>query len=132
MADTMAATFDKVIEHEEKFNIHHKRIKVLEDADMKHDERLKRLEDNAIKLENIVMSESRETRMTIVEQNKQLFSLVESTLGIKAKTVTQQHELKVLKWNHISNIMLKFGSGIVLLLGSGTGVFMIIEHFFGK
>lgn len=108
------------------------RIEKLELSDKDKLDRIKRLEDNAIRLENTVMAESRETRSTIVEQNSKLFNLVESSLGIKAKTVTQQHELKVLKWNHISNIFLKFGSGLVLLLGSGTGLFMIIEHFFGK
>jgi hypothetical protein len=111
---------------------HGEEIEQLKKSESLHDERLKRLEDNHIKLENTVMSESRETRTTIVEQNNKLFSLVENSLGIKAKTVTQQHELKVLKWNHISNIVLKFGSGLVLLLGSGTGLFMIVEHFFGK
>lgn len=90
-------------------------------------------------LELTVMKESQTNRQqidklegTLTTQSDNLFEIVKTALGIQSTRTTQVHEFKMAKWNHISNILIKLGGGITLLLGSGTGVFMIIEHFLGK
>ncbi|TQR21783.1 hypothetical protein [Psychrobacillus vulpis] len=125
MTASSNSLFETVMDHGE-------RITNLEEADKKHDDRLKLLEDRSIKLENTVMVENRETRQTIVEQNSKLFTLVEGAMTIQTTRNTQTHELRMAKWNHISNILLKLGGGITGLLASGTGVYMLIEHFLKK
>jgi hypothetical protein len=125
MSEVSNSMFETVMDHSE-------RITNLEEADKKHDERLKLLEDRSIKLENTVMVENRETRQTIVEQNSKLCTLVESTMGIQTTRTTQSHELRMAKWNHVSTILLKLGGALTGLLASGTGLYMIIEYFFGQ
>lgn len=69
---------------------------------------------------------------TLTSQNDNLFEIVKTSLGMQSKKTTQDHEFKMAKWNHVANVLLKIGGGITLLLGSGTGAVMIIEHYFGK
>lgn len=69
---------------------------------------------------------------TLTKQNDNLFEIVKTSLGIQSKRTTQEHEFIMAKWNHVANVLLKIGGAITLLLGSGTGAVMIIEHYFGK
>lgn len=69
---------------------------------------------------------------TLTSQNENLFDIVKTSLGMQSQRTTQNHEFKMAKWNHIANVLLKIGGAITLLLGSGTGAVMIIEHYFGK
>lgn len=100
------------------------RVIILEVSDRERDEidrireeRIKRLEDNATKLENTVMSENRDTRATVVEQNRQLFTLIESVMGFKTTEHSQNHEYRVVKWDRTTNVLLKVaGAGGILYL----------------
>lgn len=90
-------------------------------------------------LELTVMKENQTNRQqidklegTLTAQSDNLFEIVKQSLGIQSTRTTQDHEFKMAKWNHVANVLLKFGGGITLLLGSGTGAVMIIEHYFGK
>jgi hypothetical protein len=104
------------------------RVITLEEAERERDEvdrlreeRIKRLEDNATKLENTVMVESRETRATVVEQNRQLMTVLQSVMGFKTTANTQDHEFRLMKWDKTTNLALK-------VLGAGGIVYFIIQQ----
>lgn len=109
--------FDTVQKHSE-------RIEALEEQDRRHDERLKRLEDQAIKLENTVMAENRETRATVVEQNRQLFTLIEGVMGFKQSEASRDHEYRLLKWDKSTAIVLK-------VMGAGGIMYLIVQSVLG-
>ncbi len=117
--------FQTVLDHDE-------RIIALEETDRQHDERLKKLEDNAMKLENTVMMESRETRTTMKEQVEKLFAIVEQAMGYQTARTTQSHELRMAKLNTWSTVFLKVSGGIVGLLSSGGAIYYMLQHFLTK
>lgn len=118
-----SSMFETVQNHEE-------RIVNLERADHEHEERLKRLEDSHIKLENTMMVESRETRTVMKEQTDKVFELVENTMGFQSTKNTQNHELKMLKWNTLATVFLKVCGGIVALFTTGGAFYYVLEHYF--
>lgn len=118
-----SSMFEKVQNHEE-------RIVNLERADHEFEERLKRVEDSNIKLENTMMTESRETRTVMKEQTDKMFELVENTLGFQSTKNTQIHELKMLKWNTLATVFLKVCGGIVALFTTGGAFYYAAEHYF--
>lgn len=124
--------YEKMLKHEEALDSHEERIFALEEADRRHEQRLKVLEDNAIRLENTVMSENRETRTTMKEQTEKLFDVVDRAMSFSSTQETQKHELKMKKWNTVSTILLKAGGGLLALLTSGGGLYLLIEHFVSK
>lgn len=125
----MQETFEKVLLHDEE-------IEKLKFNDKQHDDRIKALEDQSIKLENTVMSENRDTRQTFVQysnkisqQNEDLLDIVRSALGMKATTDTQLHEFRMAKWNTVSSIFLKISGALVAALGSGGILYLAFQKF---
>lgn len=83
-------------------------------------------------LELTVMKESQTNRQQVDKLESTLVEIVRTALGIQSTRNTQAHEFKMAKWNHVANILVKFSGVLTLLLGSGTGIYLIIEHYFGK
>ncbi|MFD1203752.1 hypothetical protein ACFQ38_01715 [Sporosarcina contaminans] len=124
--------YDKVRQHDDAINDHTERILNLEEADKRHEARLKLLEDNAIRLENTVMSEARETRSTMERNTDRLYDIVENAMTISATQETQRHELKLTKWDKVTTILLKAGGGLVGLASAGGAIYYMIDHFLNK
>lgn len=136
MEDKTLSMFEKMTEHDIDIKEHRERIGTLEEitlslkeSDRQHDERLKNLEDNAVKLENTVMSENRETRTTMREQGDKMFTLVENAMGYQTARTTQSHELRMAKLNTWSTVFLKVSGGVVGLLSSGGAIYYVMQHF---
>lgn len=111
---------------------HEDRIVILENRDKAHEERLKRLEDQSVKLENTILTENRDTRSTMKEQTEKLFKIVENAMGYQNNKTSQDHELKMLKLNTWSTVFLKI-SGAVGALGSAGGlIYLVVQHFLSK
>lgn len=131
--------FDKIAKTESTLDEHAKKHLATEDILEKHEERLDehaalldkyalrliRLEDQTIKLENTIMTENRDTRATIVEQNRQLFTLIESVMGFKTGADSRQHDLKVRRWDSMTNIILK-------LAGAGGLIYLVAQAILGS
>ncbi|MFG3613081.1 hypothetical protein [Rummeliibacillus stabekisii] len=109
--------FEKVQNHEE-------RIVNLERSEDEQNERIKRMEESNLKLENTMMTESRETRTVMKEQTDKMFELVENAMGYQSTRATQSHELKILKWNTLATVFLKICGGIVALFTAGYFAFL--------
>lgn len=78
-------------------------------------EQIKQLQDHSIKLENIVMSESRDTRLTITETNKQLMEVVNGVLGYKNGQNQVNKDMSIARWESIIKIIsMVAGSGGIL------------------
>lgn len=113
--------FDKVANLDERVIVLELSERERDEVDRLREERIKRLEDNAVKLENTVMVESRETRATVVEQNRQLMTVLQSVIGFKSAETTQDHEYRVLKWDRTTNVILK-------LAGAGGIIYLIVQQ----
>lgn len=122
--------YEKVTKHDEQLIDHGVRLDSLEEKDRKYEERLKQLEDQSVKLENTVMSESRETRTTMKEQTDKLFTIVNQSINYKENTEKQDHEWRMQKLNTWSTVFLKISGGIVALLSAGGGFYYVLQHFF--
>jgi hypothetical protein len=88
-------------------------------------EQIKQLQDNAIKLENVVMSESRETRLTITETNQKLHELISSLMGYNSGNNQLTANLKMARMESWAKI-------IGILAGSGGLLYFIIEQVTNK
>jgi hypothetical protein len=117
-----SSMFKTVLDHDE-------RIVALEETDKRQDERLKKLEDNTIKLENTVMRENQETR---TEKTDKLFVIVEQAMGYQSARTAQTHELRMAKLNMWSTVFLKVCGGIVGLLSSGGAIYYVLQHVLTK
>ncbi|MFC4409448.1 hypothetical protein ACFOZY_03240 [Chungangia koreensis] len=114
--------FDTVKQHGED-------IEKLKEADRRHDERLKQLETNALKLENTVMQENRDTRSTMVQQTEKLFSIVDKAMGYQSDEAKHKHEQRMAKINASTNVILKLLLGFTTAGGTG---YIIIQHLIDK
>lgn len=136
MEDKKLSVFEKVSEHEKDINEHRERIETLEEftlalkeSDRKHDERIKQLEDNALKLENTVLATSRDTQNTMKEQTEKLFGIVEKAMGYQTDVAVHKHEQKMAKINTWANVFLKIMLGLTGASGIG---YLIVQHFIEK
>lgn len=111
---------------------HENRIIILENRDKAHEERLKRLEDQSVKLENTILTENRDTRSTMKEQTEKLFKIVESAMGYQNNKTSQDHELKMLKLNTWSTVFLKFAGAIGALGSAGGLIYLVVQHLLTK
>lgn len=117
-----SSMFKTVLDHDE-------RIVALEETDRLHDQRLRKLEENAMKLENTVMRENQETRSTMREQTAKLFTIVENAMGYQSARTAQTHELRMAKLNTWSTVFLKVSGGVVGLLSSGGAIYYVLQHY---
>lgn len=90
-----------------------------------HEDRLKKLEDQSLKLENTILTENRDTRNTMKEQTEKMFTLVENAMGYQSNQSKQNHELKMLKWNTFSTVLLKVSA-------AGGLLYVVITEFILK
>lgn len=127
---TIGSSMFETVRHQgEQIDVHAVKIAALEKSDERHDERLRNLEENAMKLENTVMRENQETRSTMREQTAKLFTIVENAMGYQSARTAQTHELRMAKLNTLSTVFLKVSGGIVGLLSSGGAIYYVIQHF---
>ncbi|KAA0941627.1 hypothetical protein FQ087_20960 [Sporosarcina sp. ANT_H38] len=117
-----SSMYDTVKKHDEE-------IAALKESERLNDERLKKLEDNAVKLENTVMSESRETRTTMKEQTEKLFTIVDKAMGYQSERTSQTHELKMAKISMWATVVFKVGGTLAALLSSGGILYYVFVHF---
>lgn len=78
-------------------------------------EQIKQLQDNGIRLENVIMNENRETRLTVTQSNTQLHELINGIMGFKSGQNQMTHTLKMARMESIAKIVgILAGSGGVL------------------
>jgi len=104
---------DHIGDHESRLDEHGALLKV-------QAEQIKQLQDNAIKLENVVMSESRETRLTITETNQKLHELINGLMGYRTGQSRMETDLKMARLESLAKI-------VGILAGSGG----ILYYIFG-
>lgn len=121
--------FETVKNHEERITILEKNDR---DHQMKLDsmsEQMTELKTLNTELENTVLKDNRETRSTLVAQMEKLFLLTENAMGYQNNRSSQQHELKMLKWNTVATVFLKICGAVGALGASGGIIYMVIQHF---
>lgn len=91
-----------------------------------HAEQMKEMKSNAIKLETTVTLENRETRTIVTQQVDKLYGLVEKAMGFKTESASQEHELKMLRWNTMSTVFLKIAGSLSVLASSGGVIYYFL------
>lgn len=112
MPDREVSLHQKMVVHDETLEQHGD---ILEDHAVQlkvQAEQIKQLQDNAIKLENVVMAENRETRLTITNTNRQLHELINGLMGYKSGQNQLDNNVKMARLESMSKI-------IGILAGSG-------------
>lgn len=104
---------DKLTQHEKMLDTHANELKL-------QSQKISMLENNAIRLENVVMSENRETRQTIINTNHQLHELIKNIMGYDADKHDTSSKLTMAKWESIVKI-------IGVLAGSGGILYYIFS-----
>lgn len=134
------ATFEKVREQEQ--TIHHEilpRLRAVEQSQEEFTKEMAAMRQSQTSLELTVMKESQTTRQQVekmestlttqnaaqIKQSENLFDIVKTSLGMSSTRTTQNHELKMARWNHMAKV-------VALLIGSSGVLYMILEHYFGK
>ena len=124
-----ASMFDTVKDHEE-------RITVLEKNDRNHQEKLDTLSNQMTdlkkqntELENTVLKDNRETRNVLVAQIEKSFELTQNAMGYQSSKSNQQHELKMMKWKTIADVVFKVCGAVGALGASGGVIYMVVQHF---
>lgn len=121
MPDKDLSLFSTVASHDEKLEVHGEILEKHAHELKVQAEQIKQLQDNAIKLENVVMSENRDTRRTITETNSQLRELINDIMGYKTTQTQMSTNLRMAQIESIAKI-------IGILAGSGG----ILFYLFGN
>lgn len=93
---------------------------------LNHEDQMEKLKDNAIKLETTVTMENRETRTIVTQQVDKLYGLVEKAMGFKTESASQEHELKMLRWNTLSTVFLRITGSLAALASSGGVIYYLL------
>lgn len=103
-----------------------KEIAKIKETLVSHAEQMEEMKHNAIKLETTVTLENRETRTIVTQQVDKLYVLVEKAMGFKTESASQEHELKMLRWNTISTVFLKVAGSLSVLASSGGIIYYLL------
>lgn len=127
--------YDLVRKQGESIDDHDTRIVTLEEmtlalkeADKHHEEKLKQMETQNIRLENTVMTTGRETQETMRAQTNRLFEVVERSIDYQTSSSQQAHELKIAKLNAYTNVGLKIAGALTAGGGVVYGLFQWIGN----
>lgn len=123
--------YETVKAHDAALLEHGERISSLEENGRLHEERLKLLEDQSVRLENTVMTESRETRTTMKEQTEKLFKIVDQSINYKADSQKLDYDLKKMRIEMWTNVFLKLSGGMLALLSAGGAGYWLLQQLIG-
>lgn len=102
-----------IARHEAKLLEHERRLDL-------QSQKIESVEASSVKLENLVMTENKETRSVIIKTNQELHTLINNLLGYKSGENQLKHTQNIQKIESIVKI-------ISLLAGSGG----ILYYLFG-
>lgn len=114
MVRRMRDNEEKIATQEETLREHDKIISL-------HSEQIKNIENSSLKLENLVMTENRETRSVITATNQELHTLINNLLGYKTGENQLKHSVKMSTVESIVKI-------VTLLAGSGGIIWYVITQ----
>lgn len=105
----------RMIDNEEKIANQEVTLKEHDKLLALHSEKINAIETSTIKLENLVMTENRETRAVIMSSNKDLHTLINNVLGFKSGENQLKHSMTMARAESIVKIVsLLAGSGGIL------------------
>ena len=117
---TIDAHGKALVKHDEELENHELRIQ-LNTKELEAQARdIQQLRDNALRLENVVMNENRDTRNTITQTNRELHELITNLMGYKTSTSTLASNITTVRIESVVKI-------IGILAGSGG----ILYYIFG-
>lgn len=101
----------------------------LKEADRQHEEKLQQMETQNLKLENTVLTTSRETQEIVKTQADKMYDLAKSSMSYQTVSAGQEHELKMAKLNAWSTFALKLSGALATMAGSGGLIYYVFTNF---
>lgn len=119
-------------EHTEILKRHSERLQEVSDVQKRHDETIQEMSANYLKLENVIYRENKETRDMMRGTMDKQFSLIEALTGYKESAAVRDIELKKVKTEKWSDIIVKVIGLLTIVLSSGGILFAIVNAFLTK
>ncbi|WP_432355336.1 hypothetical protein [Sporosarcina sp. A2] len=136
MYDMLKKQGESLEDHETKISVLDGRVIGLEELtvtllekDRQHEEKLQQMETQNLKLENTVLSTSRETQEIVKTQADKMYELAKTSMGYQTASAEQDHELRMAKLNAWSNFALKVSGALATMAGSGGLLYYVFTHF---
>lgn len=98
----------------------------------KHDETIQEMNANYMKLENTIFRENKETRDMMRGTMDKQFSLIEQLTGFREASAVRESDLKKVKTEKWSDIVVKIIGLLTIVLSSGGILFAIVNAFITK
>lgn len=139
MFETVKKHGELIEAHDQSINELKENYKKLERNDFEHQQKLDTLSNQMAdlktqntELENTILKDNRETRSTLNTHMENLFKLTENAMSYQSNRSSQNHELRMLKWNTIATVFFKVCGAISALGASGGLIYLVVQHFLTK
>lgn len=119
-------------EHTEILKRHSDRLQEVSDVQKKHDETIQEMNANYMKLENTIFRENKETRDMMRGTMDKQFSLIEQLTGFREASAVRESDLKKVKTEKWSDIVVKIIGLLTIVLSSGGILFAIVNALITK
>ncbi|REB09582.1 hypothetical protein DVB69_01875 [Sporosarcina sp. BI001-red] len=136
MSDMLKKLSESIDNHDTKITVLDGRVVGLEELtgmliekDRQHEEKLHQMETQNLKLENTVLSTSRETQEIVKAQADKMYELAKSSMSYQTASAEQAHELQMAKLSAWSTFALKMSGAVAGLTGTGGLVYYLFTHF---
>lgn len=108
---------------DDRLGNHEERIVALEESDLKQELRLKQIEQNYVKLENIILQENRETRSFLQSTMDKQWDLIKSRDTALESEKVRTYDLRKTKMERNADLLLKYG-------GAGSVLYLFLQSLF--
>ena len=119
-------------EHTEILKRHSERLEEVSDVQKRHDETIQEMSANYIKLENVIYRENKETRDMMRGTMDKQFNLIEALTGYKESAAVRENDLKKVKTEKWSDIVVKVIGLLTIVVSSGGILFAIVNAIVTK
>lgn len=120
---------ESIVDHDTRIGSLEELTLALKEADRQHEEKLQQMETQNLKLENTVLTTSRETQEIVKTQADKMYELAKSSMSYQSLSAEQAHELQMAKLNAWSMFAIKISGALAAMAGSGGLIYYVITHF---
>ncbi|GKV70298.1 hypothetical protein NCCP2716_27960 [Sporosarcina sp. NCCP-2716] len=120
---------ESIVDHDNRIGSLEELTLALKEADRQHEEKLLQMETQNIKLQNTVLTTSRETQEIVRAQADKMYELAKSSMNYQSLSAEQAHELQMAKLNAWATFAMKLSGALATLAGSGGLIYYVVTHF---
>ena len=119
-------------EHTTILKRHSERLNHIDTTQQEHSEKIENINANYLKLENVIYRENKETRDMMRGTMDKQFNLIEALTGYKESAAVRDSDLKRVKTEKWSDVIVKLIGLATIILSSGGILFAIVNAIITK